>query len=405
MLGKPLATTLACVLAACGGASGGGGSAANAPSQAPQAPGAPSPSAQPASGLSVPSGFSISIVANVPAARELAFAPNGDLFAGTGGNNVYIIQNPEGQASNAHVFAQLPDSPAAGVAFSKQNSALYVGTQFGVYRIAYTAGDTTAHSAPTKIASVRPGGGGGHSTTSVATNGNIVYASVGSSCDACNETDSTRATVQQMALDGTGMSARAIHIRNAIALAIDPATGTLWAGDAGQDGLPAGHPFELFDGVTTHAGVADYGWPDCEENRHAYRPGADCSNTVIPAIEFPAYSTVIGAAFYPVNQSGAYAFPSAYRGGAFVTLHGSWHVYNGCNVAPLVAFVPMNGGAPRTPVNWSDSKAQWITFAGGFQPGCGAGTRIGRPTGIAVGPQGDLFVADDLSGSIYRIRP
>ena len=34
-----------------------------------------------------------------------------------------------------------------------------------------------------------------------------------------------------------------------------------------------------------------------------------------------------------------------------------------------------------------------------------AGSRIGRPTGVAVGPQGDLFVADDQTGNIYRIRP
>ncbi|MGH8165553.1 MAG: hypothetical protein ACREP1_14600 [Rhodanobacteraceae bacterium] len=30
---------------------------------------------------------------------------------------------------------------------------------------------------------------------------------------------------------------------------------------------------------------------------------------------------------------------------------------------------------------------------------------MGRPTGIAVGPLGDLFVADDQTGAIYRIRP
>lgn len=34
------------------------------------------------------------------------------------------------------------------------------------------------------------------------------------------------------------------------------------------------------------------------------------------------------------------------------------------------------------------------------------GGRIARPTGIAVGPQGDLFVhGDDQNGNIYRIRP
>ena len=33
------------------------------------------------------------------------------------------------------------------------------------------------------------------------------------------------------------------------------------------------------------------------------------------------------------------------------------------------------------------------------------GARIARPTGIAVGPEGSLFVSDDKAGEIYRIRP
>lgn len=341
-------------------------------------------------------------------ARELAAAPNGDLFVGTSGSAVYIVQNAEGQAANPQVFADLGDSPAAGVALSLSapNCALYVGTQFGVYRIPYDVGDTVARSAPAKIASVRPGGSSDHSTTSVAIANGVLYASVGSSCNACSETDPTRATIQQMNPDGSGMNPKAVHIRNAIALTVNPGTQTLWAGDAGQDYLPPGHPYEFFDGVTLHSGTADYGWPQCEENQRAYSPGANCSATVVPLVEFPAYETIIGAAFYPVNQSGAYAFPPAYRGGAFVAMHGSWHTDgSGKYIAPpRVAFVSMKGDAPATAVNWNDPTVQWSDFISGFQLPDGT-TRIGRPTGVAVGPAGSLFVADDQTGDIYRIRP
>jgi glucose/arabinose dehydrogenase len=391
---------LTAILSACGG---GASNATRAPAPPPNAA-----SPQPASGLHVPSGFTIQTIAHVGGARELAFAPNGDLFVGTLGSNVYIVQNAEGQAAAPAVFADLGDSPAAGVALSGSaaNAALYVGTQFGVYRIPYTAGEKAARSAPVKIASVRPGGSSDHSTTTVAIAGGVLYASVGSSCDACTESDPTRATIQQMHLDGSAMTAKAVHIRNAIALAVNPATQTLWAGDSGQDSLPPGHPYEFFDGVTLHAGVADYGWPDCEEDRHAYGAGANCSTTVVPLVAFPAYETLIGAAFYPKNQTGAYAFSSAYRGGAFVTMHGSWHTGSGGTyvASPRVVFVPMNGDAPKTNVNWSDPSTQWTDFLTGFQLADGR-TRIGRPTGIAVGPSGSLFIDDDQTGNIYRIRP
>ncbi len=319
------------------------------------------------------------------------------------------MRNAENQAATPEVFASIDDPPAAGVAISLQSCALYVGAQHGVYRIAYTIGDTAAKSAPAKIASIRSGSpppgsdGDVHRTTSVAVVGTTLYASVGSSCNACTEIDPTRATIQQMNLDGSGMATRAIRIRNAMALAVDPQTNVLWAGGAGQDYLPSLHPYEFFDPVTLHPGIADYGWPECEENHNPFGSGANCTATIAPRVEFLAYSTIIGAVMYPKSASGPYAFPAQYRGGAFVAMHGSWHQPGGCYVSPRVAFVPMNGDTPLTAVDWSDPTKQWNDFITGFQPSCD--TRIGRPTGIAIGPQGDLFVADDLTGSIYRIRP
>jgi glucose/arabinose dehydrogenase len=296
------------------------------------------------------------------------------------------------------------DAPAAGVTVSMQNCSIYVGTQFGVYQTPYNVGDVTARTLK-KIASVRPGGSGDHSTTSVAVSGTTLYASVGSSCNACTESDPTRATIEQMHLDGSAMTPKAIHIRNAIGISVNPGSGALWAGDAGQDSLPAGHPYEFFDDVSAHAGVADYGWPRCEENHLAYQAGANCSSEVAPRVEFPAYETIIGTTFYEPPAAAAHALPSAYRGGAFVAMRGSWHTNaSGIAVAPpFVAFVPMSGDSPKTAVNWKTPTTQWSAFLTGFQSA--NGSRIGRPTGVAVGPQGSLFVADDQSGFIYRIRP
>jgi glucose/arabinose dehydrogenase len=386
-------------LTACGG---GGTSTAAAPAS-PAPAGATPPPVNAA--LRLPAGFSASVVASVAGARELAFTPNGDLLVGTGGSTVSIVPNADstGAPGAPQTYATLPEPPAAGVAFG--GGAVYVGTQFGVYKIPYAAGDLVAKSPAQKIASFRTGGAASHSTTSVAFTGGTLYASVGSSCNACVETDPTRAKIFRMGPSGENLTPIAQRIRNAIALTINPATGTLWAGVAGQDSLPQGHPYEFFDAITSHAAVADYGWPDCEENRHAYTPSADCSNTIVPAVELPAYSTLIGAAFYPANPAGPYAFPAPFRGGAFIGSHGSWHTAsNGVRiVGPHVAFVPFTGDLPAKPVDWNDPTAQWSEFFTGFQDA--SGNRIGTPTGIAVGPNGSLFVADDSAGKIYRIRP
>jgi glucose/arabinose dehydrogenase len=343
--------------------------------------------------FTVAPGFHADVIATVSRPRELAFAPNGDLIAGSLSGDVYVIAHAEDRPAHPEVYLHIDDAPAAGVAFD--GDTLYVGTQHAVWRVAYQP-----HPAPRRIAEVRPGNGRDHVTTSVAISNGTLYASVGSSCDACTESDPTRATIQAMQPDGRSMRPKAIRIRNAIALSVNPQTGALWAGVAGQDHLPAGHPYEMFDPVSLHPGTVNYGWPVCYDNRSPIDPGTDCSLMTPARVVFPAYETPVGAAIYPLARRGTYAFPSEYQGGAFVTLHGSWHVPL---VPPRVVFVPLRGDEPVTAVNWNDPNAQWHEFMGGFQNMLGY--RSGRPTGITVGPQGSLFVADDNASAIYRIRP
>jgi glucose/arabinose dehydrogenase len=367
-----------------------------------------------ASQLTAPAGFRVENVATILSPRQAAPLPNGDLLVATNAPSVYLVSDAEasGAAGAPVVFAQLPET-AQGIAYVPSICTILVGTIHAVYAIPYTDGQVHA-TVGAAIAQVRGGPPGStvdtdnHQTTGVAFAGGKVFAGVGSSCNACVEIDPTRATIQEMDLTGANMTARAKRFRNPIALATNPATGTLWAGGAGQDDLPTGHPYEFFDAVTAHDGVADYGWPFCEENQHAYSADASCAATIAPRIELPAYSTIIAAAFYPASPSptAAYAFPPAYRGGLFLTTHGSWHTdaENHFLAPPRVLFVPMQGDAPATPVDWSDPTKQWSEFLGGFQPPDG-GARIGRVTGIAVGVQGSLFVLDDTENAVFRIRP
>ena len=356
--------------------------------------------------LHIEGGFTMQAIARVNGARQVAALPNGDLLVATGGTNVYLVPHADGDHGfYAPVkFATIDDAPVAGVAFDASSCRVYIGTNHGVYALTYTDGATSGTpSGP--IALLRQQNDASHATTGLAVSGNKLYVSVGSSCNACVETDPTRATVQVMNLDGSNMTTYAKRFRNPIVLTTNPETGVVWGGGAGQDGIAAGHPFEIFDAVTAHAAGADYGWPDCEENHQDYGSGKDCANQVVPRVAMPAYTTVIGAAFYPTNQTGAHTFPTSKRGGAFVAMHGSWHEDgSGDLFAPSVAWVAMNGDTPAVAADWGDSHAQWSEFIGGFQSADGQ-SRVARPTGIAVGAQGSLFVADDQNGLIFRIRP
>ncbi|HMD01361.1 MAG TPA: hypothetical protein VKG44_00220 [Candidatus Baltobacteraceae bacterium] len=475
------------LLVACSGGGGGGPTppTQGTPTPKPSGPTA-SPSPTPAPTVAgLPAQFQIhypsfygqiiATFANPGLPRQLVALPNGDLLIGTGSpfvsnNQVYILPNADGPsfAGTLAVFATLTDGAcgdthslkenAQGLAFSPNSTGgtIYVGMECGVFQIPYTTGDRVAKPA-TKILAVRQGSivnfstdGDVHHTTSLAVSGSNLYIGVGSSCNACAETDPTRAVVLRTDLSGGSLVTLAKRFRNPLALAVS-SSGTVWAGGAGQDCavsssftppatppptcvaqddtyFSSGHPFEFIDPVAMRFAsngnkTADYFWPNCEENKWPVFSGSSCSAMFTRLVQAPAYDTLIGATFYPKYAGSAplYAFPAAYQGGLFFSLHGSWHeALDGIFVAPpRVVFVPMTGSGD-TPLytqtwspagmpggnpysTWGTSGGNPVAFLDGFQDN--TGTRIGRPVGLAVGPNGSLFISDDGSGNIYRIRP
>jgi hypothetical protein len=198
--------------------------------------------------LTVPAGFRIDVAARVPGARELTVLPDGDLIVGTKDGDVYVL--PDGEAATPGepaVYATTSDGAAAGVAFSQRHDEIYIATEHAVFATSYAPGRRKAAELR-KIASVRSGpiaphsDGDVHTTTSIAVSErtDTLYVAVGSSCNACVEADSTRASIFSMKLPSGPLVKRATRIRNAIALAVDPIDGALWAGDAGQDDCRSG---------------------------------------------------------------------------------------------------------------------------------------------------------------------
>ena len=89
------------------------------------------------------------------------------------------------------------------------------------------------------------------------------------------------------------------------------------------------------------------------------------------------------------------AFPAGYQGGAFVAFHGSWNRAPEPQGGYNVVFQPLADGKPAGP---------FIVFADGFagavkEPGRAAF----RPSGLAMGPDGALYISDDMHGRIWRV--
>ena len=205
----------------------------------------------------------------------------------------------------------------------------------------------------------------------------------------------------------------ATGIRNAVGIAIGP-NGAVYSTQHGRDQLYENWPklYSADQGQNLPAEEllqiekgADYGWPQCyfdnvqqklvlapEYGGDGGKATGDCGSRTGPIAFFPAHWAPDGVAFYSGKS-----FPARYQGGAFIAFHGSWNRAPGPQGGYLIAFVPFSGGSPTAPSTFEK-------FADGF-----AGARMSpdgaahRPVGLAVGPDGSLYVTDDKAGRVWRI--
>jgi mono/diheme cytochrome c family protein len=147
----------------------------------------------------------------------------------------------------------------------------------------------------------------------------------------------------------------------------------------------------------------DYGWPECyydavrkklvlapEYGGDGGRKVGVCASKTGPVAAFPAHWGPNGMARYDQKQ-----FPARYRDGVFIAFHGSWdrapYPQSGYNVV----FQPIAGARAS-----GNCEVFADGFAGAVKTPEGAAH---RPSGVAVGPDGALYVSDDIRGRIYRI--
>ena len=288
-------------------------------------------------------------------------------------------------------------------------SWLYLPLTDRLLRYRYKAGDTAPTSAPEVLAHYPAYGldykyGGWHLTRTVAfgklAHQDKLFVAVGSSCNACEETEPIRASLSVMDPDGKNQHIVAKNLRNAVGLHWSAADNTLYATDMGDDQLGNHAPEDPFFAISaqqiqqalTTDRQLDYGWPYCYfENGTVHpdphfgaMPKANCAAVPPAYTTFNAHSSPLGVALFPASDA-------LLKDSFLVALHGAGHPRIGTGYK-VVQFTT-TAHAPQD-------------FLTGFLAHEGAQVRVlGRPCGIyRTGPD-SFLITDDIQGVVYAIYP
>lgn len=340
----------------------------------------------------VPKGFTVNAFATgLEHARWMTEAPNGDVFlAEPQAGRVTLLRDADGDGK-----AELVETFATGFrrphGLAIQGNFLYVADTEAVWRLPWKAGQTKAEGEKQRVTPKGAiGSGSGHSSRNIIFNrdGSRFYVAIGSAGNIDRE-PSPRATVQSFAADGSDQKTYASGLRNPVGISLYPGTDDVYVVVNERDGL--GDDL-VPDYLTKLKPGGFYGWPDAYIGQHK-QPDFDSrpdqvAKSIVPDLLFQSHSAPLGLAFYEGKQ-----FPERYRGGAFVTLHGSWN--RNKPTGYKVVFVPFKNGK---------TEGFYETFLSGFwQQGENTAEVWGRPVGIVVAADGSLLIADDVANAVWRV--
>ncbi|HUJ32956.1 MAG TPA: c-type cytochrome [Candidatus Acidoferrum sp.] len=397
-------------------------------------------------GLKLPAGFCATVFADgIGHARHMVVAPDGVVYVNTWSGRYYGNEKPlpggflvalqdKTGAGKADVIERFGDTDASGgrggTGIGFYNGAIYAEVNDRIVRYALSPGSIVPKGAPETIVSGLPLGGDHPMHPFIIDADGNLYVDMGSatnSCqlknrtlkspgaDPCTELETRGGTWRYDAnkTDQKFSSAEryATGIRNGEGYAIDE-SGHLFVTQHGRDQLRANWPdlYKPEEEATLPAEElllltkgGDYGWPECyydsfrEKLVLAPEYGGDgkgkvgiCAEKTGPVAAFPAHWAPNDATHY-----GGTKFPARYRHGVFVAFHGSWdrapYPQGGYNVV----FQPLEG---------ERSSGRCEVFADGFAGAAESPARAAhRPSGLAVGPDGAMFISDDVRGRIYRV--
>src|SRR6266496_966530 len=274
--------------------------------------------------LKLPAGFKIEAAAegfDVP--RFMLRAPGGEILlsdaARDGAGAVYVLDGPnrEGRIDKKKIIEKL--NRPFGLALWKDY--LYVGEPESVKRFKYDPKARTVAGPGEEVVSLK-GQGSGHWTRTVLFDrkGEKMYLAVGSGSNVDAGEAPQRAAINRYNPDGSGHEIFASGTRNPIGLRWYPGTDTLWAAVQERDELGD----DLVPDYFTHIQKGGfYGWPYAYAGPHEDPRVMNEKPDLVVAAKTPdvllgSHVAVLDFTFYTGQQ-----FPSQYRGGAFLALHGS----------------------------------------------------------------------------------
>jgi len=394
-------------------------------------------------GLSLPGDFEALVVAeSVGSARHLAVNQNGDIYVklrrvpANGGNVALRDTNRDGKADLIQNFGDYQDPDGYGTAMRIYKDYIYYSTAGVVFRTKLTPGKLVPEGKSEVILTddYRHAKYGSEHIAKPITFDNdghmyVPFGSPGDVCqlqnrkpgapgqDPCPQLEDHGGVWQfdankpgQLQKDGKRY---ATGIRSVVAMSWNHADNTLYLLQHGRDNLAATWP-QLYspwksamlpseEFLRVKEG-ANAGWPyyyyDQMQGKKLLNPeyGGDgtkegnAKDFEQPILGFPGHWAPNDLFFYTGDQ-----FPARYKNGAFIAFHGSTIRAPYSQSGYFVCFVPFQNGAPS---------GSWEVFADGFA-GVDAIVNTAdakaRPMGIAMGPDGSLYITESVKGKIWRI--
>ena len=329
--------------------------------------------------IMLPKNYKIEVYASgVTNAREMDFAEDGTLFAGSSdAGKVYAIR-PDRSVIIIDDGLEMP----AGLDY--YNGDLYVAEISRILKYKNILQTMSSSPEPTVINGNFPSDKeNGLKFIRVGPEGKL-YIPVGAPCNACIPDSVWHARIMRMTTDGKEIEYYADGVRNTGGFDWNPETRVFWFSVDGRDDLGDNTPADELNKVLVsgkHFGFPYINGKIVDKEFWPKRPENKAFTT--PTMVLPAHVVPLGMRFYTGEM-----FDKKYRSGIFIAEHGSLNraVKTGCRIS----FVVIKN---EKPVYYEVFAAGWIHGE----------TAWGRPADVQVGPDGSLFISDDLAGCIYRI--